>query len=149
MTPEPAQPRPTLPPTETTRFFWDAAREHKLLIQRCDACGHYIHWPQVWCPNCQSDRLSPTQVSGKGTVYSFCIVNHIFHPAFADEVPYSLAIIELDEQPGLRLVTNIVDCPNDQVEIGMRVEVTFQDQDGASLPQFRPADGASAEADPR
>ncbi len=140
MTPEAAQPRPTLPPTEISRFYWDAARAHKLLIQRCDDCGHYIHWPQVSCPSCQSERLSPAEVSGKGTIYSFTIVHHLFHPAFADEVPYSLAIIELDEQPGLRLLTNIIDCPNDELSVGMAVEVTFQDQEGATLPQFKPAD---------
>ncbi len=146
MTPEAAQPRPTLPPTEISRFYWDAARAHKLLIQRCDDCGHYIHWPQVSCPVCQSERLSPAEVSGKGTIYSFTIVHHLFHPAFADEVPYSLAIIELNEQPGLRLLTNIVDCPNDELSVGMPVEVTFQDQEGATLPQFKPVNEASTKA---
>jgi uncharacterized OB-fold protein len=134
-----AVPKPFLPPTETGRFFWDAAKEHRLVVQRCDECGYYVHWPQLLCPHCHSERLSPAEVSGKGTVYSFTIVHHVFHPGFASDVPYSLAIIELEEQPGLRLLANVVDCPNDALYIGMPVEVTFEDRDGYTLPQFRPA----------
>ena len=136
-----AVPKPFLPPNETTRFFWDAAREHRLVIQRCDGCAFYIHWPEVCCPRCGSERLSASEVSGRGTVYTFTIVQHVFHPGFAADVPYSLALIELEEQPGLRVVANIVDCPNDAVRIGMPVEVTFEDREGYSLPQFRPAGG--------
>ena len=146
MTSESAQlgaiPLPAPSPSEVTQFFWDAAREHKLMIQRCDACERYIHWPRLRCPLCQSDRLSPTQVSGKGSIYSFCVVHHAFHPAFT--VPYSLAIIELDEQRGLRMVTNIVDCPHEALSVGMPVEVTFEDREGYALPQFRPASAAEA-----
>lgn len=133
-------PKPAPPQNEITRFFWDAAREHKLVIQRCDECGRYIHWPQVRCPRCQSDRLSASEVSGRGTVYSFCIVHHVFHPAF--ESPYNLAIVELEEQPDLRMLTNVLDCPNDALYVGMPVEVTFEDRDGYALPQFRPVEGA-------
>ena len=140
----PAIPLPVPSPSEVTQFYWDAAKEHKLMIQRCDECRRYIHWPQLYCPNCQSDRLSPTEVSGKGTIYTFCVVNHIFHPAF--EVPYSLALIELDEQPGLRMLTNIVDCPNEELRVGMQVEVTFEQRGDYALPQFRPAAGAGGHA---
>ena len=139
-----AIPKPTPSPNEVTQFFWDAAREHKLVIQRCDECGRYIHWPQLRCPRCGSDRLTPSQVSGKGNIYSFCVVHHVFHPAF--EVPYNLAIVELEEQPGLRMLTNIVDCPHDALSVGMPVEVTFEDGDGFTLPQFRPAAGAGVQA---
>ena len=133
-----AFPKPVLPPTEITRFFWDAAKEHQLVIQRCDDCGYYVHWPQLLCPRCHSERLSPTEVSGRGTVYSFTIVHHVFHPGFANDVPYSLAIIELEEQAGLRLLANIVGCWNEALHVGMPVEVTFEDRDGYTLPQFRP-----------
>ena len=150
MGPEPAQPdaipKPVLPATDLTRFFWDAAREHKLAIQQCDDCGHYQHWPQVRCPACGSDRLSPARVSGKGNIYSFCIVHHVFHPGFAADVPYSLALVELDEQPGLRMIANIVDCENEALFVGMPVEVTFEERDGHTLPQFKPAASAEAEA---
>jgi len=135
-------PRIALPPNEITKFFWDAAKQHKLVLQRCDACGYYIHWPGVLCPRCASDKLSPAEMSGKGTVFTFTIVHHVFAPIYADEVPYSLAIVELDEQPGLRMLANIVDCANDALYIGMPVEVTFEDFPNVTLPQFRPASEA-------
>ena len=133
-------PKPFISPAEHMRFFWDAAKEHRLAIQRCETCGHYIHWPLLLCPRCHGDRLSPVEVRGRGTVYSYTVVHHIFNPAFADDAPYVLALIELDEQPGLRLLTNIVDCNHDALRTGMRVQVTFEDYEGYTLPQFRPED---------
>jgi hypothetical protein len=132
-------PKPFIPPAQVARFFWDAAKEHRFVIQRCEACGRYVHWPQLRCPACGSDRLAEAELSGRGTVYSFTVVHHVFNPAFADDVPYNLAIVELDEQPGLRVLTNIVECANDALRIGMKVAVTFEDREGYSLPQFRPA----------
>lgn len=131
-----------LPPNEITQFFWDAARAHRLEVLRCDGCGHYVHWPQPICPRCQSERLTPAEVSGRGAVYSYTVVEHVFNPLLAGAVPYSLAIVELEEQEGLRLLTNIVDCPHEELRIGMDVEVTFEDYENGSLPQFRPAGGA-------
>lgn len=136
-------PKPFIPPAEVARFFWDAAQQHRFVLQRCEACGRYVHWPQLRCPGCGSGRLAEAELSGRGTVYSFTIVHHVFNPAFADDVPYNLAIVELDEQPGLRVLTNIVGCENDALRIGMRVEVTFEDRDGYSLPQFRPAEATA------
>lgn len=136
-------PKPFLPPADVARFFWDAAKEHRLVIQRCDACARYVHWPQLVCPSCHSEQLTPANVSGRGKVYSYCIVHHIFNPAFADDVPYNVAIVELEEQEGLRLIANIVGCANDDVRTGMAVEVTFEDREGHSLPQFRPAEATA------
>jgi uncharacterized OB-fold protein len=130
-------PKPFVAPSETTRFFWDAAREHRLVIQRCGDCGYYIHWPRPLCPRCQSENLAPAPVSGRATVYTFTVVHHVFHPGFADEVPYNLALVELAEQAGLRMLANIVDCANDELSIGMRVEVTFEDRAEHTVPQFR------------
>jgi uncharacterized OB-fold protein len=135
-------PKPVLPPTEITRPFWDAAREHRLAIQRCDDCALWVHWPQVRCPRCGSERLTSTDVSGRGTIYTFTIVHHVFMPPFEPDIPYSLALVELDEQPGLRLLANIVDCPNEALHIGMPVEATFEDRGNVALPQFRPAETA-------
>ena len=137
-------PRIALPPNEITQFFWDAAKEHKLVLQRCDACGYYVHWPSVLCPRCASNKLSPAEMSGKGTVFTYTVVHHVFAPIYAQEVPYNLAIVELDEQPGLRMLANIIDCPNDALYIGMPVQVTFEDFENITLPQFRPAPGAKA-----
>jgi uncharacterized OB-fold protein len=139
-----AQQRVFLPPNDITQFFWDAARAHRLEILRCQDCAYYIHWPQPICPRCQSGKLAPSEVSGRGVVYSFTTVEHVFNPLLADQVPYSLVIVELEEQPGLRLLTNIVDCPHDALRIGKPVEVTFQDLEGGTLPQFRPTGGSHA-----
>ena len=138
----PEMPKPVLPPTEITRPFWDAAREHRLAIQRCDDCSFWVHWPQVRCPRCSSIRLTATDVSGRGRIYTFTIVHHVFMPPFEPDIPYSLALVELDEQPGLRLLANIVDCPNEALRIGMPVEVTFEDRGNVALPQFRSAETA-------
>jgi uncharacterized OB-fold protein len=134
-------PKPFVAPTELTQFFWDAARDHRLVVQRCTECGYYIHWPRPLCPKCHSDKLAPAPVSGRGKVYTFTVVHHMFHPAFADDMPYNLALVELEEQPGLRMLANVIDCPNDALRIGMLVEVTFEDREEHTVPQFRPASG--------
>jgi len=134
-------PKPAPSPSEVSRFYWEAAKQHRLVVQRCEECERYIHWPQLRCANCGSERLAEAELSGKGTVYSFCIVHHVFHPGFAADVPYALALIELAEQPGLRLVANIAGCANEEVRTGMAVEVVFEEHEGYTLPQFRPAGG--------
>jgi hypothetical protein len=132
-------PPPVLPaPDDLTRFFWDGARDHVLRIQRCTACGTYQHPPEPVCHHCLSFDLGHAQVSGQGTVYSHETATQAFHPYFADRLPFCIAVVELAEQPNLRLVTNIVDTPPDKVTVGARVEVTFNDlSDGFVLPVFR------------
>ncbi len=129
-------------PDDDSRDFWEGCKRHELIFKRCDDCGFYIHLPKSRCPECWSTKVGSVQVSGKGTVYTVTIVNMPTAPGF--QPPYNVSLVELDEQPGLRVMTNIVDCPEDQVVIGLRVEVTFRDimtADGeleASLPLFRP-----------
>ena len=126
--------------TELTKFFWDGVDERRLLIQRCGDCGFYVHWPRPECSRCHSENLAPAEVSGRGTIYSYGVAMQAFIPAFADKIPYILAVVELEEQPGLKLVTNIVDCDEDDVEVGMPVEVVFREADeGLILPYFKPA----------
>ena len=139
-------PRPEL--TALTKFFWDGVDEGRLLILRCGDCGFYVHWPRPECGRCRSENLAPTEVSGRGVVYSYGVAMQAFIPAFAGKIPYILAVVELVEQPGLKLVTNIVDCDEDAVEVGMAVEVVFRQAeegreagDGLVLPYFRPAAG--------
>jgi len=123
----------------TSQFFWDGCQQDQLLIQQCNNCGIYTHWPRPMCRHCLSFDLSPKQVSGRGTVYTFTICRQSFHPWFHDKLPYVLAVIELVEQPGLRLVSNIIDIPVDDVRVGMEVEVHFDHiDDDLTLPMFRP-----------
>ncbi len=119
-------PRPLGP--EVSRAFWEAAREHRLVMPRCTACGHMFFYPRSECPECpecSEDGIEWVQVSGRGTVYSFTIVRQPADPAFRDDVPYPYAIVELDEGP--RMVTTIVGCEAEDVRIGMRVTAVFDD----------------------
>ena len=131
-------PRPHPYPDEVTAGFWEAAQKRVLAIQQCGDCGTFIHYPSALCTNCQSENLGYSEVSGRGTVYSFAIVRHSFHPAFTP--PYVIALIDLDDAPGVRMYTNIVDVDPEAVRIDMPVQVTFEDiGDGTLIPQFMPA----------
>ncbi|MGX7678854.1 Zn-ribbon domain-containing OB-fold protein [Jatrophihabitans sp. DSM 45814] len=130
-------PRPQPDVNEISQGYWDGAKQHKLVIQQCGDCSTFIHFPMALCPNCQSENLGFTEVSGRGTVYSFAIVHQNFHPAFTP--PYVIALTDLDDAPGIRMYTNILDVKPEAVEIGMPVQATFEDiGEGTVLPQFKP-----------
>jgi uncharacterized OB-fold protein len=125
------------PPLITTsnKAFWDAARDHELVIVRCRTCGKFSLTPAV-C-SCDSPRPEWVLASGRGQVFTFCIYHQPFHPAWKDEIPYNVAYVKLDEGP--LLITNIVGCDNKDIYIGMPVEVVFEDiDDKVTLPRFRP-----------
>lgn len=132
-------PRPLLPaPDDLTRAFWDGARDHVLRIQRCTRCRTYQHLPEPICHHCLSFDLDYPPVSGQGKVYSHETATQAFHPYFADKLPFCIAVIELAEQAGLRLVSNVVGVAPDDVSVGAAVEATFTDlADGFVLPVFR------------
>jgi len=133
-----ATPRPRPQPTEWSEGFWRACREGRLAIQRCDACGRLRHYPQPLCPHCRSSAASWQPVSGRGVVYSYAICHRAFHPAFAVEVPYVVATIELDE--GVRMVADLRGVAPDAVRIGMPVRVCFERlDDEIALPRFEAA----------
>ena len=128
-------------PSPLTEFFWEGARRHRLMILRCRNCGHYIHYPRPICPKCLSEDLAPAQVSGRGVLYSFTVTMQAWHPFWTDKVPYVLAAVELREQAGLRILSNIIDCGQDRLRIGMPLAVAFQDlAPGLTLPLFKPAE---------
>jgi uncharacterized OB-fold protein len=140
---ETAQVRPVRPaPDSLTSFFWDGARERKLLIQKCASCGRFQHPPEPVCHHCLSFDLGAGEVSGRGTIYSFEIATQAFHPWFADKIPFVIAVVELAEQPGLKLITNIVEADLAAIEIGDEVQVTWRQLDDEfTLPVFRPVGG--------
>lgn len=122
-------------PDETTRFYWEAAARHELQILRCRRCRTFIHYPRLICPRCDGKDLAPERVSGRGTVYSYTIAHR---EVPGRPVPFALVLVELEEQQGLRVLANLLDCALDQIRIGMPVEVTFEDVGGGmTLPQFR------------
>jgi len=122
--------------TLETKEFWEGCKRHELLIQRCKDCGTYRHYPRPMCPNCGSWHVEWAKVSGKGKVYTYIVAHRPFHPAFFSDVPYAVVIVELEE--GVRIVSNVVDCRPDDIYIGMPVEVVFDDvTDEVTIPRFR------------
>lgn len=129
------RPRPKL--ERDTRGYWEALRSHRLVVQRCLECRTYRHHPRPMCPSCHSLAFEWAPVSGRGTVYSYAIVTQPLHPYWADRTPYSVVLVELEE--GIRIVSNLVGCPNESIRIGMPVTVVFEDvSDEISLPMFEP-----------
>jgi uncharacterized protein len=117
--------------------YWRAAQERRLAIQRCCACRRFVHFPEWRCPFCRGRELEFEQVSGCGQVSTFTIVHRSVAPGFADRTPYVLAWVELAEQPGLRAFGNVVDCPPQEVYIGLPVRVGFEEISGFGLvPNF-------------
>jgi len=131
-------PRPLPEVTDLNRPHWEGAKEHRYLIQKCKQCGHLWFPPVPNCNRCLSYEVEWVDVSGKGTVHSFIVYQQAWHPGFKDDIPYNLAIIELEE--GVRLMNNVVVASNDQIEVGMAVEVVYDDvTDEVTIPRFKPA----------
>ena len=129
-----AKPLPQITPDMAP--FWDAARRHELVVQRCTGCGATRFPPRELCSRCLSRDAAWTRVSGRGTVFTFVVMHQAYHPGFADELPYAVVVVELEE--GARMTTNVVDCPVGELRIGMPVEVVFEDATPEiSLPKFR------------
>jgi uncharacterized OB-fold protein len=132
----PDKPLPDI--TDETRPFWESAKAHALALQRCTACGQFRYPPAPSCPRCPDDGVEWTPVSGRATVYSFVIMHQVYHPAFRNDVPYNVAAIEFEEGP--RMYSNVVDCANDALHVGMPVKLVYDDvTDEITLPKFRPA----------
>jgi uncharacterized OB-fold protein len=129
--------RPLPEVTPDNEHFWHGGEDGKLVFSRCRACASFVHPPAPVCPKCLGRELVPETVSGLGTVVA-CTTNHkAWVPG--DEVPYVIAIVELDEQPGLRLTSNVVGCAPDRVRIGMRVRVRFEAHGDVWIPLFEEA----------
>jgi uncharacterized OB-fold protein len=129
--------KPLPRPTEDSAPFWEAAHEGELRMQKCGDCGHVRFPPSLLCARCLSEKSEWVRLSGRGAVYSWILIHQSQHPAFNADTPYNVAIVELEEGP--RLHTNIVDCPNDRIRIGLPVQVVFEKvSDDISLVKFRP-----------
>ena len=117
--------------------FWEAAKQHQLVVQTCDDCQAKIFYPRKFCPECWSSNLGWSAASGKATVFSFSITMLGIEEKFADDLPLVLAWVDLEE--GVRMLTNIINCEPNAVTIGMDVEVVFEDvSPEISLPKFQP-----------
>jgi uncharacterized protein len=120
-----------------SKKFWEYAKEHKLVAQKCEDCGKLIFHPRKFCPECWSGNLGWQELSGKAKLASFSVTLAGVEPVFAVDLPYVLALVDLKE--GLRMMSNIVDCKTEELRIGMDLVVTFRDcTEDISLPLFRP-----------
>jgi uncharacterized protein len=132
-------PKPRPVPTPVSQPFWDALRDDRVVLQRCDECATWVYYPRSRCPHCLSDRLTWTEVDGRGALYTFTVAVQPTAPPFADEAPQLLAVVELTE--GVRVSTTLVDVAPDAITIGMQVQPVFDHgDDGITLLRFRPDD---------
>ncbi len=127
-----------------TKEFWEGCRRHQLLIQRCRECGTYRYPPQPMCSTCNSMNHEWKRVSGEGEIYSWIVIRENpyrpVRPGFAEDRPYTIALVQLSDVPTLRILSNIINCPIDDIAIGLAVRVSFKDMtDSLSLPYFEPA----------
>lgn len=125
---------------DETRPFWAAAKEGRLLLRSCRACGEVHHYPRSFCPTCWSDDVEWIEASGRATLYTHSTVYMNDLPPFGERVPYVAAVVDLAEGP--RMMTEVIDCPTDELAVGMPLALTFRDlTDEISIAVFRPAAG--------
>jgi uncharacterized OB-fold protein len=127
--------KPVPSPAPESIPYWEAAKLHRLELPRCNACQKFWFPPSQSCPHCLAADFAFAPVSGRGKVFSFVTYHRVYHPAFEQEVPYVVALVELEEGP--RLLTNIIGVAADKVVCEMPVKVVFDDiGDGLSVPKF-------------
>lgn len=135
--PAPA-PRFDLPePDAFTQPYWDAAAEGRLLLRHCGACDRAHHYPREFCPHCWNDTdVRWVEAAGVATLYTWSVVHRNDLPPFGSRVPYVAAVVDLAEGP--RMMTEVVDCAEDGLRVGMELAVTFRTEGEMAVPVFRP-----------
>ena len=137
MAESPNFPRPV--PNIDDEAFWDGCQNDELRMQRCAVCKKYRWLPRPMCPYCNALEHEWVMVSGRGKVFSWTVIVHPVHPAANEKVPYNVAQVQLDENPDLILVTNLVEIDNDAIRIDLPVEAVFVEHEpGVKIPKFRP-----------
>ncbi len=126
--------------TDWNRDFWTGGARGELRFWRCQSCGFYIHPPQPLCPRCHSKNMQTESVSGRATLATYTVNHQPWMPG--PDLPFVVAIVEISEQPSVRLTTNLVNCAPDDVRIGMPVQVTFEahEDENVWIPLFGPAE---------
>ncbi len=120
---------------QDNRFFWTSGADGRLRFLRCAHCRYYVHPPAPRCPECLSEEVVPEEVSGRATVVAHTVNVHSWIPG---SEPYVIGLVAIDEQPSVRLTTNLVDVEPEDIRDGMPVEVVFEENDDVFLPLFRP-----------
>lgn len=137
------RPPPELFKLSTNRWtqpFWDATARHELVAARCAGCGGFRMPPTPFCPHCQSQAIDWRVLSGRGTVYSYTVVERAILAGMEAHLPYVPAVIELEGAPGVRLISNLVEVELSAIRVGMPVSLVWDDQaNGVALPRFVPS----------
>ena len=136
--------KPVPTPSHETAFYWEKCKEHELWVRKCNQCSQSYFYPRDICPNCFSRDTDWVQSSGKGTLHTFGVVMRPPHRGWAEDVPFVVAIVDLED--GCRMPTNLVqvdvdpDDPGKTINVGMPVEVTWEERaEGVIIPMFKPA----------
>ncbi len=119
-----------------TREFWQATKDKEFRYQQCDSCETIVFYPRRHCTGCTSGSLAWKVSAGTGTVYTFSVVRQSYHPFFRNLVPYAVAWIDLDEGP--RILSNVVGVPPEEVAIGQRVQIEWEEHEELNIPLFKP-----------
>jgi uncharacterized protein len=127
----------TIGPDAWSAPYWDAAREHRLLFARCTGCSKF-NFPAVpFCGVCLTQSIDWVESSGLATLYSFTIVRHGVTPDLLGSLPYVIAVVDINDSPGVRMLTNVVDCDLEALQIGDALKVYWHDTpDGVAIPRF-------------
>jgi uncharacterized OB-fold protein len=134
-------------PDAWTEPFWTAAASHQLVCARCVPCRRFRSPPSPFCPNCQSQQIEWIELSGRGRIYSYTVVRRALTAALERSVPYVIAVVELPDAEGVRLLSNVVDMEIEDVHIGMGVAVVWDDvTSGVAVPRFGPVPRPDATA---
>jgi len=129
--------KPMPKPSKWSQPFWDAAKQHRLVLKTCKECGNIDHPPYIYCTNCQSDNMEWKEASGKAVLYGFGINEMAVPFPFMPDLPYVTAFVDLKE--GVRMISNIVDCDFKDLRNGMELEVVFEEVSPEfTLPKWRP-----------
>ena len=121
-----------------TKPFWDACKEGKFLIQKCKSCGEYQYHYRGFCSHCWVGEIEDVESKGYGSVWSFTVINRNRSPGFIDDVPYVVAMIEIEG--GLKIISNVINCDPWKVYIGMPVKLTFTKvTEEWTFPMFEPS----------
>jgi len=135
------KPKPIPRVTPVTAPYWDALRQRRFVIQRCRRCRKAVYYPRPWCPHCWSTELDWVRSRGRAKVITYTIVHQPPPEAFASEVPYVLAVAQLEEGP--QMMANVIGIEPERMRVGLPVRVVFEDRSsGFRIPQFAPEEEA-------
>jgi uncharacterized OB-fold protein len=133
--------RPLPVATEWSEHFWEALAAGQFLLQRCNDCGRFAGYPKIFCPHCYSDALGWVESSGKGTIYTYSTIVSNPPSTFIDQLPYTIAIVELEE--GVRFLSRLVNVEPDAVRCDLPVQIVITRDGDQVMPLFEPTTASS------